>query len=169
MRIAWVIGLSLVTLSGCASEEAPEEVLDDPPVQGNVTVPEPLHFAGSLKAVAAPVTGTTTGCELEQGCASHEFTIEENLSVEIVLKSIDGTVTGVTAGVLYGSDYDMTLRDGTGRDLGTSTNPSGQDDAISAKLAPGSYVVDILAWHDQDGSYDLTITFSAPAVAAAEA
>lgn len=160
---ACLIATSLIALSGCASEETPDDAAGAPPAAGNVTVPDPLHWSGSLKAVAEPMSGTTTGCQLQQGCATHSFEVADNLSVAILLKSNNGAVTGASAMVLYGADYDMTLRDAAGRELATSTNPGDEDDLIETVLAPGKYTLDILAWHDQDGDYDLTVTFSAVA------
>lgn len=164
MRFAVVgLALSVILFAGCADEAPPEGTDDEVAAPtDNVTVPEPLRFQGTLHSVATPV-GETTGCgPTGAGCTSHGFTIDDNLTVTLSLTSKDGVVTGITAQVIWGTDYDLSLRDASGRELGTSTEPSGTVDVIELLLPPGSYTADVLSWNDQDGEYVLDISFALP-------
>lgn len=123
----------------------------------NATVPPPQVFSGSLKGIGSPVSPpvATDPCPLQaQQCAQHTVTVPAGTwNVTFTLVGTDGMVTG--AGVPSGTDYDLFVEG-----VGESIQPSGEVDAVSGRLAAGTYTAEVLAWHDVDGSYDLTVTFA---------
>lgn len=156
--------VGLAALSGCLSDDdapdTPDDTMDDTSTD-DLTPQEPLHFTGSLNNVGDSVVGAVPPvCQEDVSCADHAFTVHHATSVTLTLKSINSPITDVTGQAASGTDYDLELFDAAGTSLGTSVQPSGTDDVITAVLAPGDYVAHVLAWNDQGGSYDLTITFA---------
>lgn len=97
----------------------------------------------------------------DPSCVYHEFTIDDSWTTTVTLTPGSGTVTDAVGGNYYGTDYDLFLyKEGNSEPLGESTNAEGQVDTVSKKLAAGTYVVEIVAWHNFDATYTLDIVFS---------
>lgn len=151
---------SFLMVPGCLDEgtgDAGGEGDDSLGAAGDATVPQPLVFSGSLKGIGPPASPpvATDPCPLQaQQCAQHAVTVPAGTwNVTFTLVGTDGMVTGT--GVPGGTDYDLFVEG-----VGQSINPSGEADSVSGRLAAGTYTAEVLAWHDIDGSYDLTVTFA---------
>lgn len=170
--------LAFVLFSGCLAEET-----DDPPADPGATtefdsngdgipdtgedtdgdgtpdplppIPEPIVFTGSLKGMGDVSGNSPVACPMQsQQCVDHEVTVPAgSWEVTFTLVGTDGAVT--SQGVPYNTDYDLFV-DG----VGESTNPGGEDDVVSKRLSGGMYTAQVLAWHDVDGEYTLTVTFA---------
>lgn len=121
-------------------------------------VPEPITFTGSLKGVGSPAGSPpdpVPACPLMQAqCVDHVVTVPAgSWQVTFTLIGSNGMVTSL--GVPSGTDYDLFVEG-----VGESTNPSGQPDAVKGRLSAGDYTAQVLAWHDVDGEYTLTVTFA---------
>ena len=128
------------------------------------TVPDALHFEGTLRGIGEGfVMGATTGCALKDsdagldedpGCASHEVAVPApGWTVSFLLSPGAGTVT--TA-----ADYDLFIHNEAGEEIALSTNPGGEDDKVSMRLAAGTYTAQVMAWDNQDAPYTLDVTFA---------
>ncbi|MEK6975417.1 MAG: hypothetical protein AABY18_03645 [Candidatus Thermoplasmatota archaeon] len=161
--LALLLLASALVLSGCLSED--DSGTGDATKNGgnnldNVTVPQAIVISGELKGVGAcglagcPVA--PPDCPLEsQQCVDHVVTVPAGTwNVTFTLVGTNGMVTG--QGVPSGTDYDLFVSG-----VGDSTNASGEDDVVTARLPAGDYTARVLAWHDIDGSYTLTVTFAA--------
>lgn len=159
MRPLSALPLLLVALAfaGCLSdpETTPAEAELGSDVTPAGTPPQDIVFTGSL--VGEGDVSSNAPCALGQRqCTVHVVTVPPgNWNVTFTLVGTDGTVT--SAGTPYFTDYDLFV-DG----VGESTNPGGEEDVIEAgRLDPGEYEAQVVAWHDIDGSYTLTVSFSA--------
>lgn len=179
MRLLPVALTMAVLLSaGCVAEEADDPPADEPldpndrdsngdgiPDTGEDTdgdgIPEPLPprpdpvvFTGSLKGMGHVSANAPVECPLqEQQCTDHVVTVPAgSWMVTFTLIGTDGMVT--SQGVPYNTDYDLFVEG-----VGESINPSGQPDIVAKRLAGGDYTAQVLAWHDVDGEYTLTVTF----------
>jgi hypothetical protein len=138
-------------LSGC-SGDPPESVEAEPDPVVAATPPEDLVFTGRLQGLgdAAAVNQCALG---DRQCAEHTVSVPEgNWTVTFTLVGTDGPAT--SPGLPYGTDYDLFV-DG----LGESTNPSGEPDVVTGKPGAGDLVARVVAWHDVDGAYTLTVSF----------
>lgn len=163
MRTLLLMVVAMLAFSGCLDDDSNANAGTESDNTGDETpsTQEPLQFSGSMLSPADPVgTGLLGQCAFPGSCVNHDFTVDaDGTHVELVLVSTDGTVTGVTAGPLYGSDYDLFLYEGSNL-LGESTNPDVEQDIVEATLDAGTYTAQVYAWNDVDGSYQLDITFS---------
>lgn len=116
-------------------------------------VPDDIVFRGSLKGVGQVSQNAPCAFEDRQ-CVEHAVTVPDGeWNVTFTLIGTNGPVT--STGQPYGTDYDLFV---TG--VGESTNPPGEADSIQARLDGGQYTAQVVAWHDIDGSYTLTVSFA---------
>ena len=125
-------------------------------------VPDPIVFTGELQGVGyqgflpvGPPVDPVPACALgAQQCTDHVVTIPPgSWQVTFTLVGSNGMVTD--AGDVQGTDYDLFVEG-----VGDSTNAAGEDDTVAKRLDAGDYTAQVLAWHDVDGSYTLTVTFA---------
>jgi hypothetical protein len=159
MRFAVPLLLAAALLSGCTDSDDEPSTPDDGMMPEAMSAPVDIVFAGSLIGLDT-VTGAAMPCALgAMQCTTHAVTVPDGpWIVTFTLTMEDGTVTGT--GVPYATDYDLFV-DG----VGESTNPAGEEDVVSKKLDGGTYNAQVVAWHDIDGAYTLTVTFAVPAAA----
>lgn len=184
-----LLAVLALLLSGCSgtgeepSEDAPApdldadgvpDTTDDSDGDGTVDaddptpipVPETLVFQGELKGVGTsavvPSDVPIPQCApTDTQCETHAVTVPAgNWNVTFTLVGEDGMVTGTAGqatGVVgpSGTDYDLFVEG-----VGDSTNPSGDQDEVNARLKAGTYNAMVVAWHDYDGAYTLTVTFA---------
>lgn len=175
--LLWTLTVGLL-MAGCTSKDT----ADDPdPVMGSgdprdsngdgipdtgtdsdgdgvpdpIPIPDPIVFSGSLKGVGDVTANSPVPCPLgAQQCVDHVVSIPAGpWNVTFTLVGTDGTVT--SQGLPYGTDYDLFVEG-----VGESTNPSGEDDVVAKRLDAGDVTAQVLAWHDIDGRYMLTVTFA---------
>jgi hypothetical protein len=162
MRLLPVAALLALALSGCAGDGPAPATNSEPdgetlPVQ----LPEDVVFSGSLKGVGyggflpvAPPSEVPACALMEQQCAVHSVVVPEGTwNVTFTLEGTNGAVTGT--GMPAGTDYDLFVED-----VGESTQPSGSKDVVKSQLKAGTYSAEVLAWHDVDGAYKLTVSFA---------
>lgn len=159
MRIAAATLVGLLALAGCLSDDAGDTANGDEPddLSAQATPPKDIVFTGSLKGVGDVSANAPIQCPLgAQQCTTHVVTVPAgSWDVTFTLVGTDGTVT--SQGVPYGTDYDLFV-DG----VGESVNAAGEPDIVTGSDLPaGDYDAQILAWHDLDGAYTLTVSFTA--------
>lgn len=125
-------------------------------------LPDPIVFEGNLKgfgyqgvAPVPPPVDPVPACTVQQ-CAEHVVTVPAgNWIVTFTLAGAGGMVSSNDPVGVVSTDYDLFV-DG----VGESTNASGEEDTVSARLGPGDYSAQVLGWQDLDGGYTLTVTFA---------
>lgn len=176
-QVLWLVVLGLM-MSGCASDDGKDPGV---PVTGNgdprdsngdgipdtgvdadgdgtpdpIPIPEPIVFSGSLRGIGDVTANSPVPCPLgAEQCVDHVVSIPAGpWNVTFTLVGTDGTVT--SQGVPYGTDYDLFVEG-----VGESTNPSGEADVVTKRLDAGDVTAQVLAWHDIDGEYTLTVSFA---------
>lgn len=154
--LAVLVLLSSLATPGCLEQGGPAATADENPADtpaANTTRPPNVIFQGSL--VGQGDVSSNAPCALADAqCVNHVVTVPAGeWDVTFTLVGTDGTVT--SQGVPYNTDYDLFV-DG----VGESTNPGGQADIVTGHLKAGDYTAQVVAWHDVDGTYTLTASFS---------
>lgn len=163
----WTLPLllaSLVTLSGCLDDEAPDEDTDDDGMDEADPVSQDVQFAdsGMLLVGNDSLGNTDTGCGNldEEGVdtVTHTWTLPAEVNgtavrvagLEVTLTLVDPTLT----------DADLFVYDPDGNELGRSTEFNVQTGAsesvtVSGTHAPGDYEI-VVKGCTGSGSYDVS-------------